>query len=150
METSNKSQVATRLDWRIASEEPDFDLDTDLWTCTASDGATIYAPTADECNRERTRHEYMLRFRAFARTRPGTREHTRALDALMAWRNVPGVDGAHGDGLQDEAACRAVENAGQSLGSPGSVRRARRGSVIMRLSFVSTSFSESERYTALL
>jgi hypothetical protein len=116
MLTSNKSQVATRLDWRIASEEPTLDLDTDLFTCTASDGATIYAPTADECNHERTRHEYMLRFRAFARTRPGTPEHGRALDALMASTNIPGVDSAHDDGLTDEAACRAVENAGQSLG----------------------------------
>jgi hypothetical protein len=72
----------TRLDWRIASESPSFDLDADLWVCTASDGTPIYAPRESECNRERRNYEYHLLFRVFAKTAPGSTEQRHALDAM--------------------------------------------------------------------
>lgn len=76
----------TRLDWRIASEEPDLDLDTDLYTCTACDGTLIAAPTADECNRQRREYEYLLAFRRFCKTEPGSPAQRLALDVMRQLR----------------------------------------------------------------
>ena len=42
------AQVPAQV-WTVADNEPTLDLETDLWTTTASDGRTIYAPTAEEC-----------------------------------------------------------------------------------------------------
>jgi len=47
----------TALEWRIASESPTLDLDTDLYTATALDGQLIAAPTESECNAARRRYE---------------------------------------------------------------------------------------------
>ena len=82
----------TALEYRIASEAPALDLETDLFTCTATDGQVIAAPTEEECNDQRTWHERIIRFRAFARCEPGSPEQAVALDALHpycgAWPDV--------------------------------------------------------------
>lgn len=51
----------TALDWRIASESPSLDLETDLFTCTATDGQLIVAPTEAECSGARRRYEAIAR-----------------------------------------------------------------------------------------
>jgi len=42
------AQVPAQV-WTVADNEPTLDLETDLWTMTASDGRTIYGASASEC-----------------------------------------------------------------------------------------------------
>ena len=93
MSTTIIAQVPrTALEYRIASEAPSLDLETDLFTCTASDGQVIAAPTEEECNDQRKHHERIIRFRAFARCERSSPEQLVALIALQpycgAWPDV--------------------------------------------------------------
>jgi hypothetical protein len=51
----------TKLEWRIAAEAADFDLELDCWTVACADGWIVYGATADECEYQRIEHERITR-----------------------------------------------------------------------------------------
>ena len=101
-------QTQTKLEWRLTTEAPSFDLETDLWVSTADDGSPIYAPSSDECATLRDDYNHILATTREVRGRAGARMWSAQV------RHEPGERFEYFGRTQAEAITNAYYRLGQA------------------------------------